>query len=91
MESIKWECVISRGAQGFHFDNGEWNANVTGETVFSPAEGSEPNWFHRFMHRLAFGFVWRKKPEPKPRPENYMVVGPLAPPNMLDLTQTTHT
>jgi len=28
---------------------------------YNPGEGGEPNWFHRKMQELIFGFKWRKK------------------------------
>lgn len=32
------------------------SANIT----WTPKEGCEPNWFHRKMQELCFGFKWRK-------------------------------
>ena len=31
-----------------------------GSVVLVPVEGNEPNWFHRKMQELCFGFKWRK-------------------------------
>jgi hypothetical protein len=41
-----WQCQIIGGPMG---------------VVFVPTQGNEPNWFHRKMQELAFGFKWRKK------------------------------
>lgn len=43
----------------------EWHCVLLGEghadgVVYRPLKGSEPNAFHRMMHRLAFGFKWIK-------------------------------
>lgn len=40
--------------------NSDWTAAFAGIT-YTPVEGKEPNWFHRFMQRLCFGIVWSKK------------------------------
>jgi hypothetical protein len=44
-KASNWQCQIIGGPMG---------------VVFTPAEGSEPNWFHRKMQELCFGFKWRK-------------------------------
>jgi hypothetical protein len=31
-----------------------------GAIVYHPIKGQEPNWFHRKMQELCFGFQWRK-------------------------------
>lgn len=60
--SKMWECVLSKGAKHTHFSpNKPPKITYTGQTIFHPAEDAEPNWFHRLMHRLVFGFRWRKK------------------------------
>ncbi len=41
----------------------EWKCYILGDddgVVYRPREGHEPNWFHRLMQRLAFGFRWVK-------------------------------
>lgn len=30
------------------------------DIIWTPAEGKEPNWFHRLMQELILGFKWRK-------------------------------
>ena len=37
-----------------------WRCILTGDTIYQPRKGCEPNRFHRWMHRLAFGFRWEK-------------------------------
>jgi hypothetical protein len=41
----KWQCTLIGGPNG---------------AVYNPSEGNEPNWFHRKMQELCFGFKWRK-------------------------------
>ncbi len=41
-----WQCEVIGGPMGL---------------VFVPTKGNEPNWFHRKMQELCFGFKWRKK------------------------------
>jgi len=41
-----WQCTFIGGPNG---------------PVYNPSEGNEPNWFHRKMQELCFGFKWRKK------------------------------
>ena len=38
----------------------DWQAEIS-NCVYVPNEGAEPNRFHRWMHRLAFGIVWSKR------------------------------
>ena len=40
-----WQCTLIGGPNG---------------AVYNPSEGNEPNWFHRQMQELCFGFKWRK-------------------------------
>ncbi len=42
-------------------EQSDWECRLTGDTLYTPRKGEEPNWFHRLMQRLAFGFVWRKR------------------------------
>lgn len=37
-----------------------WYADICGVS-YVPNKGDEPNRFHRWMHKLAFGIVWSKK------------------------------
>ena len=37
----------------------EWSMYVA-DITYNPPEGMEPNWFHRKMQELCFGFKWRK-------------------------------
>ena len=42
----------------------DWQCHLFGSErgiVYTPLEGKEPNWFHRKMQELCFGFKWRKK------------------------------
>lgn len=41
----KWQCHLTEGPYGL---------------TLTVAEGKEPNWFHRKMQELCFGFKWRK-------------------------------
>jgi hypothetical protein len=41
----EWEAVLLGGDDGIRF---------------RPAQGQEPNWFHRKMQQLVFGVKWRK-------------------------------
>ena len=38
----------------------KWKCHLTGDTIYHPMEGKEPNRFHRFMQGIAFGFKWVK-------------------------------
>ena len=38
----------------------KWTVELVGNTFYTPDEGKEPNWFHRKMQELAFGFKWGK-------------------------------
>jgi hypothetical protein len=41
----------------------EWKCYLLGDdygVVFRPKAGDEPNFFHRWVHRLVFGFRWVK-------------------------------
>lgn len=44
-KASKWQCTFISGPNG---------------PVYNPSEGNEPNWFHRKMQELFFGFKWRK-------------------------------
>jgi hypothetical protein len=38
-----------------------WKCEMIGSyLVIFPTKGNVPNWFHRFMQRLCFGFKWIK-------------------------------
>jgi hypothetical protein len=41
---------------------GDHGQNQHGAIVYQPIKGQEPNWFHRKMQELCFGFQWRKGP-----------------------------
>jgi hypothetical protein len=41
---------------------GDYGQNQHGAIVYQPIKGQEPNWFHRKMQELCFGFQWRKVP-----------------------------
>lgn len=45
-KASKWQCTLIGGPNG---------------AVYNPSEGNEPNWFHRKMQELCFGFKWRKR------------------------------
>ena len=45
-EQSDWECEIIGGPMGL---------------TFIPTKGNEPNWFHRMMQELCFGFKWRQR------------------------------
>jgi hypothetical protein len=45
-EMSEWQCWL--------IGDGSWG------TVIHPKKGDEPNWFHRWMQRMAFGFRWEK-------------------------------
>jgi hypothetical protein len=49
-ERSEWECVVF-GDVGAEYPL----------VVFTPLKGQAPNWFHRKMQELCFGFKWRKK------------------------------
>jgi hypothetical protein len=38
----------------------DWQCRLTDNLVLRPNKGGEPNWFHRWMQRLAFGFRWER-------------------------------
>ncbi|CAB5220621.1 hypothetical protein UFOVP245_4 [uncultured Caudovirales phage] len=37
-----------------------WKCYITHNMVLVPDKGKHPNWFHRQMQRLCFGFKWVK-------------------------------
>ena len=37
-----------------------WRCQLIPGTYFPVEKGTEPNWFHRKMQTLCFGFVWSK-------------------------------
>lgn len=39
---------------------GDYDKSQHGAIVYHPNKGQEPNWFHRKMQELCFGFQWRK-------------------------------
>ena len=39
---------------------GDYGKSPHGAIVYQPNKGQEPNWFHRKMQELCFGFKWRK-------------------------------
>lgn len=39
---------------------GDYGKSQHGAIVYQPNKGMEPNWFHRKMQELCFGFQWRK-------------------------------
>jgi len=39
---------------------GDYGKCQHGAIVYQPNKGMEPNWFHRKMQELCFGFQWRK-------------------------------
>ena len=39
---------------------GDYGKSQHGAIVYQPIKGQEPNWFHRKMQELCFGFQWRK-------------------------------
>lgn len=43
----------------YHEKRSDWSINCASIT-WIPKEGCEPNWFHRKMQELVFGFQWRK-------------------------------
>ena len=45
-----WQCYLF----------GDADRPGPGSVVLVPFEGNEPNWFHRKMQELCFGFKWRK-------------------------------
>ncbi len=42
-------------------EKSEWTVLVIHNFVLHPDKGAEPNWFHRKMQELCFGFKWRKR------------------------------
>jgi hypothetical protein len=45
----------------------EWVCRITRDLTLHPNKGNEPNWFHRWMQRLAFGFKWERATNGKVR------------------------
>jgi hypothetical protein len=39
---------------------GDHGKSQHGAIVYRPQKGMEPNWFHRKMQEICFGFQWRK-------------------------------
>ncbi len=40
---------------------GDHGKGQHGAIVYHPNKGQEPNWFHRKMQELCFGFQWKKE------------------------------
>jgi hypothetical protein len=51
-EKSEWKVWL----MGDHKEKGRYGA-----IVYHPNKGQEPNWFHRKMQELCFGFQWRKE------------------------------
>jgi len=51
-EKSEWRVWL----MGDHKEKGPYGA-----IIYHPAKGQEPNWFHRKMQELCFGFQWRKE------------------------------
>jgi hypothetical protein len=49
-ERSEWTCWLM----------GDYGKSQHGAIVYHPVKGREPNWFHRKMQELCFGFQWRK-------------------------------
>jgi hypothetical protein len=49
-ERSEWTCWLM----------GDYGKSQHGAIVYNPVKGQEPNWFHRKMQELCFGFQWRK-------------------------------
>lgn len=43
-------------------EHSEWRVHFFEGFFFHPRKGCEPNFFHRFMHRLLLGFKWEREP-----------------------------
>lgn len=41
-------------------EKSEWRCHLVSGVIFTPDKGNEPNRFHRWMQRLAFGIKWEK-------------------------------
>ena len=39
----------------------QWQLCLSAGYYFTPIEGCVPNRFHRFMHRVMFGFKWERQ------------------------------
>lgn len=52
-ERSDWVCYLQ----------GHPNGPVQGTITWRPLKHNTPNWFHRLMMRLFFGFIWVKKIE----------------------------
>lgn len=37
-----------------------WRCRLTNNTYWNVEDGNQPNWFHRKMQQLCFGFKWEK-------------------------------
>jgi hypothetical protein len=49
-EYSDWSCWLM----------GDYGKSQYGAVVYRARKGMEPNWFHRKMQELCFGFQWRK-------------------------------
>lgn len=64
---LEWEIAGSRsnvvkGDGVFRIDQrpaSDWQMRHGG-VIYRPFKGDEPNWFHRKMQQLCFGFKWER-------------------------------
>lgn len=42
----------------------DWTCRVSPGVIYRPEKGREPNWFHRKMQYLVFGFKWERRNVP---------------------------
>lgn len=40
----------------------DWKCSFGGNLTYCPLKKDTPNWFHRRMGEIFFGFKWEKKP-----------------------------
>ena len=45
---------------GINLPKYAWRCQLTQGTFWQVQEGQQPNWFHRKMQQLCFGFKWEK-------------------------------
>lgn len=67
MKEVGSEYIVKGGINTLNFPpkSSDWQCYLFGDEkwglVITPAEGKEPNWFHRKMQEWILGFKWRKK------------------------------
>jgi len=58
----EWECVLISTSSDPTEPRSDWESiHSPPEVILTPGKGCQPCRFHRWMHRIMFGFRWQRK------------------------------